>query len=232
MRLLVVSDPPESASALVRAVAGMSRPSRGRVELAGSPDPSVDGWARRVAYLGPEPGLHGWMTPREALQLAARLLGLPVGLASERIERALAWVGVGPPTSDRPISKASLAVLHRVGLAAALMADPEVLLLDEPLRGLETRERTKLLRLPGPRHTVVIASRYPASEAGLVSHVALLREGRVALVAPVNELDVAGLPMSMRGIEALAERAGGQPAVEHDPVELTERIGPVPGVNR
>lgn len=204
MRLLVVSDPPDAASALVRVMAGMAPRSRGRVEIAGSSDPSVDGWARRVAFLGPEPGIHGWMTPREALRLAARLLGLPAGLAAERTERALAWVGVGPPLSDRSVSRASLAVLHRVGLAAALMADPEVLLLDEPLRGLETRERTKLLRLPGPRHTIVIASRYPASEAGLVSHVALLRAGKVACMAPVNDLDAAGLPLSMRGIQALA----------------------------
>ena len=79
-----------------------------------------------------------------------------------------------------------------------------MLLLDEPLRALEAQERARLLRLPGRRRTVVLASRYPASEAGLVSHVALLRGGRVALMAPVGDLEAAGLPLSMRGIAALA----------------------------
>jgi ABC-type sulfate/molybdate transport systems ATPase subunit len=104
-----------------------------------------------------------------------------------------------------------------VSLAAALIADPEVLLLDEPLRALEAEERARLLRLPGRRRTVVLASREPASEAGLASHVALLRAGRIAMLAPTSELDAASLPLSMRGILSLAElrssaRAG---AFEH-----------------
>lgn len=204
MRLLVVSDPPEGASGLVRVLAGLSASRRGRVEIAGMTERSVTGWARRVAYLGPEPGIHRWMTPREALALAADLLGLGPAVAEERIDRALGWVGIGPTAADRPLSREGAAMVQRTGLAAALLADPEVLLLDEPLRALETIERTRLLRLPGSRHTIVIASRHPTAEAGLVSHVALLRAGRLVLLAPVRDLDAAGLPLSMRGIEALA----------------------------
>jgi hypothetical protein len=58
---------------------------------------------------------------------------------------------------------------------------------------------------------MVLASRYPASEAGLVSHVALLRGGRVAMLAAVADLEVAGLPLSARGIGALAERRTSGP---------------------
>jgi len=205
MRLLVVSEPAASASALVRVLAGLSPPDHGRVEIAGLADPSRDGWGRRIAHLGPEPGIHAWMTPREALALAAGLLELPRAESTRRIGRALAWARIPPEAVDRPVRRGGPPLLQRTGLAAALIADPEVLLLDEPLRALETHERARLLRLPGRRRTIVLASRYPASEEGLASHVALLRDGRAALMAPIADLEMAGLPLSMRGIAALAD---------------------------
>lgn len=205
MRLLVVSEPAASASALVRVLAGLSPPDHGRVEIAGLADPSRDGWGRRIAHLGPEPGIHAWMTPREALTLAAGLLELARAESARRIGRALAWARIPPEAVDRPVRRGGPPLLQRTGLAAALIADPEVLLLDEPLRALETHERARLLRLPGRRRTIVLASRYPASEEGLASHVALLREGKVELMARIADLETAGLPLSMQGIAALAD---------------------------
>src|SRR4029077_17827378 len=96
------------------------------------------------------------------------------------------------------------ALAQRVALAAAMLTDPEVLLLDEPLRAVEADERTRLLAIPGRRRTVLIVSRYPASEAGLVNQVAFLRDGRLAVHVPVTELDARGLTLSQRGIEAIA----------------------------
>ena len=205
MRLLLVSEPEASSSSLLRVLAGLSRPSRGRVEIAGLGDGSAHGWARRVAYLGPEPGIHRWMTPREAITLAAGLLGVPEADAERRIEQALAWARVPPEAIDRPVSRGGPPLLQRTGFAAAIVGNPEVLLLDEPLRALESHERARLLRLPGLRRTMVLASRYPASEEGLASHVAYLRRGRVVLMARVGELEAAGLPLSTRGIAALAD---------------------------
>jgi ABC-2 type transport system ATP-binding protein len=216
MRLLVVGEPEESASMLVRVLAGLSRPSGGRVEIAGLADPSAGGWGRRVAHLGPEPGIPSWMTPREALALAAQLLDLSSADAVRRTEKVLAWARIRPEWLDRPVRHGGPPLLQRTGLAAAMLADPEVLLLDEPLRALEADERSRLLRLPGRRRTVVLASRYPASEAGHVSHVALLRDGRVVLLAAIEDLEEVGLPLSVRGIDALAERRAAEP-VPRDP---------------
>jgi ABC-2 type transport system ATP-binding protein len=214
-RLLLVSEPDASASVLLRVLAGLSRPSRGRIEIAGLADPSIDGWARRVAYLGPDPGIHAWMTPREALDLAAGLLELSPADAARRTDAAMSWARIPPDAADRPVGRGGPPLLQRTGLAAALLADPEVLLLDEPLRALEADERRRLLRLPGGRRTVIMGSRYPASEAGLATHVAYLRDGRIALLARLDELAAAGLSLSMRGIAAMADRrvaaAGGSP---------------------
>ena len=113
MRLLVVADPDESASMLLRVLAGLSRPSRGRVEIAGMADPSAEGWGRRIAYVGPEQGIPGWMTPREALALAAGLLELPAAEADRRAERALAWAHVPSDAANRP----PLALQATLGLA-------------------------------------------------------------------------------------------------------------------
>ena len=212
MRLLVVGEPEESASMLIRVLAGLSRPRRGRIEIAGLSDPSASGWGRRVAHLGPEPGIPSWMTPREALALAAQLLELSTADTARRTERTLAWARIRPEWLDRPVRHGGPPLVQRTALAAALLADPEVLLLDEPLRALEADERSRLLRLPGRRRTVVLASRYPASEAGLVSHVSLLRDGRVAMLAAVADLEAAGLPLSVRGIDALADRRAAAPS--------------------
>jgi ABC-type multidrug transport system ATPase subunit len=205
MRLLLVGQPEASASMLVRILAGLSRSQGGQIEIAGLTDSTADGWGRRVAYLGPEPGIHAWMTPREALELAARLLALPHAEAARRIQRALAWVRIPADLADRPVGRSGPPLLQRTGLAVALIADPEVLLLDEPLRALEAHERARLLRLPGRRRTMVLASRYPASEEGLVTHVALLREGRIGLLASLRDLEDSGQSLSMRGILALAD---------------------------
>jgi branched-chain amino acid transport system ATP-binding protein len=89
-------------------------------------------------------------------------------------------------------------------VASAFALRPEVILLDEPLRALEADQRSRLLRLPGERVTILMASRYPASESGLITHVALLQRGRVMMLTAVAELENAGLPLSAKGVGALA----------------------------
>lgn len=208
-RTLVVSEPDGTASVLVRVLAGLSHLDHGRISIAGSEDPSSKGWGRRVAYLGPNPGLHTWMTPSEALWLTADLLELPDGERARRVERAVAWARIPSEALGRPMTRGGAPLQQRTGLAAAILGDPEVLLLDEPLRALDARERARLLKVPGRRRAVLLASRYPASEAGIASHVVFLREGRVQLIAPVSELESAGLALSHRGIQALAATRSG-----------------------
>lgn len=212
-RLVVVGEPDEGASDLVRVLAGLTRPRRGRVSIAGLDGPAALR-AGRVAYLGPEPGIPGWMTPREALDLAADLAGMAGPAAARAVERVVAHARIPGDALDQPIRRAGPVIGQRTGLAVAILGDPEVLLLDEPLRALGAAERVSLLRLPGRRRTVMLASRYPASEAGIATHVALVRDGRIAVLARVDELTAHGLPLSLRGIGALADRgtSGASPA--------------------
>jgi ABC-type multidrug transport system ATPase subunit len=203
-RLLLIGEPDDAAGLLLRVLAGLARADGGTLELAGEHEVGDErhGWRRRVAYAGPRTVPYPWLSAREALELAGRLIGLERHERAERIERAVLRWRLGRDL-DVPIRRAGPSVAQRAGLAAALLGDPEVVLLEEPLRAVEPEERSALLRLPGPRRTMIVASRYPATEAGIVDRVALLREGRIVLHEPVSRLRQRQLPLSRQGVERL-----------------------------
>lgn len=212
-RALVVSEPAAASSLLLRVLAGLVRPSAGMVRLAGlgRGDNTSAGWARRVAYVGPDAQAYAWLSPLEVLQLAARLAELDPALARRRVDAGLDRFGLRA-AARRPLGRSEPAVGQLVGLAAATLSDPEVLLLDEPLRSVDEALRRRLLRVAGRRVTMLLASRYPAAEEGIVDQVAFIRGGRVALRADVNELAARRLPLSLRGIGALAEMRDAEAA--------------------
>jgi ABC-type multidrug transport system ATPase subunit len=213
-RLLLVSVPDSAGSLLLGILAGLIRPRDGTFDLAGlsRDDESGSGWRRRVAYLGPESGYYEWLSPVEVLDLAGRLAGHDRAERRRRADAAIERYRLGPGL-HAPIRRGGPALAEKVGLAAAMLTDPEVLLLDDPLRSCDPGERARLLRIPGRRRTVLLASRYPASEDGFVNQVALLRGGRIALHARREELDEHGLQLSLRGISTLADlRAAETPA--------------------
>lgn len=218
-RVLISGEVPESPSLLLRIMAGLARPDRGRVVVAGLLREAAipEGWARRVGFVGSDPGIPLWMTPAESLQLAARLAGIDGPQRDRLIDEALQRFQLGA-IRDRPLRHAGRIVAERTALAAALLPDPEVLLLDEPLRAHAPPDRLRMLQIPGERRTVLIASRFPAQEGGVIDRVVLIRDGRIALHAPVTELDAQRLPLSLRGMTALADHmAMGGPAEDVGP---------------
>ena len=210
-RLLLVSRPEASASMLLRILAGVARSDGGHVMLAGlsRADAGAAGWARRIGYVGPEVSIHGWLSPREALALAADLVEVAPAERQQLVEGALEHYDLAA-AADQPIRRGGPSVAERVALAAAQLNQPEVLLLDEPLRAVDPLQRTRLMLGVGRRQTVIIASRYPSAEVGLVNRVVLLRDGRVALNAPVGDLEWAGRPLSLTAIEELASTSPGR----------------------
>jgi ABC-2 type transport system ATP-binding protein len=204
-RLLLVSEPDDAASTLLRILTGLVRPSGGSFELAGVPrsDEADAGWRRRIGYVGREQGFYPWLSPREILDLAGRLADYDRAERRRRIDAAIEQYRLGRG-HDKPVSRGGPPLAQRVALAAAMLTDPEVLLLDDPLRSIDPAERARLLAVPGRRRTVVLASRYPASEDGLVDQVALLLNGRLNIHARRGELADRGLPLTLRGIASLA----------------------------
>jgi len=186
-RVVVSGTPDEAPSLLLKVFAGLARVTSGTIRVAGLSMDMADrpGWARRVGYVGSEPGVPAWMTPTEALELAARLAGLDGPERARRVEESLAEYGL-VPSRDKSVKRAGRKVHERTALAAALIADPEVLLLDEPLSSHGAEDRFGWLRIRGARRTVLMASPDPLRESGLVDRVVVLREGRVAMNARVG----------------------------------------------
>lgn len=207
-RLLVVSQPEEAARDLLRVLAGLARPSAGNVWLAGLDPAASQRAGGLVSYVGPQAGLYTWMTPREALALSARL----TAQAAERIDGTLARYGLAG-VAETPMRRLGASVAQRVALAAAVLTDPEILLLDDPLSAIDVDERLYLLSADDRRRTMLMASRFPSREAGVCDHLCFVKDGRVALLAPMSALADEGLPLSRKGIEALVERReGSRPA--------------------
>ena len=178
----------------------------------------AEGWARRVGYVGSDPGIPPWMTPSESLELAARLAGIDGPQRERLIDESLLHFQLGA-IRDRPLRHAGRIVAERTALAAALLPDPEVLLLDEPLR--RPRPAGSASLPAHPRRAPDGAHRQPVPGAGGRPRGTRGPDPRrrIALHAPIDELDAQRLPLSLRGMTALADLAmvgrpsrGGRPA--------------------
>ena len=149
------------------------------------------------------------MSAREALELSARLLDYGRAERGARIEQAMSRAEIpGMLDLDRPLRRATRPERQLVALAAALVGEPEIILLDEPLRGHEPSERSRILGGLGERTTLVIAGESPVADEGVAREVALIADGRVAVHAPLAELTQRGLPLTLAGLERIAAGTG------------------------
>jgi heme exporter protein A len=187
-RTLVVFGPNGAGkTTLLRVLAGLLRPHAGDVRVLGARLPG-EGWRARgrVGLLTHEPLLYRELSARENLRFHARLHGVPPARVDEALEAVRLRL-----RADDPIAELSRGMVQRVAVARAVLHDPALLLLDEPLANLDPAAAAVLEPLIGRSsgRTRVVTSHDPAG--GLAEgDIALgLRGGRVALLAPVAEVD-------------------------------------------
>lgn len=166
-------------STLLRLLAGLTRPSRGSVEIAGRRAQGREARAR-IGLVGHETFLYPELTARENLLFAARLHG--VADPAARAERLLAEAGLDG-VADRPVRGFSRGMAQRVAVARGLVHDPAVLLLDEPFTGLDRAAAGRLAeRLAGLRsggRTLVLVTHDVAAAARLAGAAIVLARGRI-----------------------------------------------------
>ena len=160
---------------------GLLRPSRGAISVFGKPadDPRSLG---QVGYLPELPYFYPYLTPREVLTYYARLSGLAGGTLKEHVGSALERVGI-VAAADRKMSEFSKGMLQRVGVAQALQHDPQLLVLDEPVSGLDplaVAEFRELFQRLNDEGKAILLSSHSISEVEKLCHrVGILSEGRL-----------------------------------------------------
>lgn len=209
---------------IISVLAGLRRPTAGTVTLA------VD--RRKIAVLVDTPRFEPWLTAAEVVDLA-RHLATP-GLPRTRVEQALAEVGLREARG--PVGGFSRGMLQRLGLAACLVGDPELLILDEPCSALDPAGRREVLDLIGRlarTATVVLSTHILADVQEVCDTVAVVDRGRIRFEGTVTDLlarsaTVFALqvrPPATGFVDALRDRPWVSEAVEPAPGRIRLVVG-------
>jgi len=186
---------------------GLLRPDSGTATVFGLPlgDRS---WKRRIGYLPENPYLYDYLTVAEYLDYVGRIFGMPPSQRRERSRERLAQVGLEGAAGVQ-LRRCSKGMLQRAGLAQALLNDPELVFLDEPMSGLDPIGRRLvrdiILGLKRAGKTVFFSTHILSDAETLCDRVALLKSGSLVSIGRLDEileLSVSHMEMLVSGIDA------------------------------
>jgi ABC-2 type transport system ATP-binding protein len=174
----------------IKCLLGLLQPDAGAVSLFGEPGPTLAA-RRRLGYLPERPYFYQHLKGLELLEYFGRLCGMHGAALRARSEELLALVGL-PDDGDKPLGQYSKGMLQRIGVAQALINEPDLVVLDEPMSGLDPigrREVKDLIMSVKRRGATVFFSSHILSDAEeLCDRVCLLVEGKLRLEATVDDL--------------------------------------------
>jgi ABC-2 type transport system ATP-binding protein len=215
-------------STTMRMIVGLDRPTEGRALVLGEPFAARADGLRRVGALLDAGEVQGSRTAQAYLRAAAATIGLGAG----RVREVLALAGLEDVARQR-IGSYSLGMRQRLGIALALLGDPPVVMLDEPVNGLDPDGvvwvRHLLRSLADEGRTVFVSSHLMSEVAQTADHLVVVGRGRLVADVPTGELLSAGTPsVTVRADEAatlgsLLTARGA--AVERPAAELLEVRG-------
>ena len=177
---------------LMRVIAGLQRPSQGTVTVLGEDPRSHPSVYKNISLVPEDEAVYERLTARQFIELAARLARVddPVGKTSAVLETVEL---TGP--ADRALGGYSKGMRQRAKVAAALVSDPQVLLLDEPLNGADPVQRAQLIglfkELGATGRTVLVSSHVLAEVERMAERVVAMVDGRLAAVGSVATIRAA-----------------------------------------
>jgi len=207
---------------------GLIRASGGRAHVLGH-DVRETEYRRQVGFLPEAPYFYDYLTGREFLRFYARVCGVPRARRGARVAQLLDWVGLAA-AGDARLRTYSKGMLQRVGIAQALVHDPQVVFLDEPMSGLDPIGRKEIRdlirRLQGEGKTVFMNTHILSDVEMLCDRVAIIVKGRIrwegaphAIVADDEaEVVLTGVPVAEA--ERLSARFGAGFHAAGERVEL------------
>jgi ABC-2 type transport system ATP-binding protein len=189
----------------LRLLLGLARPTSGRALVFGQPFADLDRPATRVGAVLEAADLHPGRSGLDHLRVLAEVVRVP----KRRVEEVLAQVDLSG-AARRPASAYSLGMRQRLALAAALLGDPELLILDEPANGLDPAGvrwlRDFLRAFAAEGRTVLISSHHLAEIALTVDRALIIDRGRLVADAPIGELTARGLEDAFLELTSEARR--------------------------
>jgi len=189
-------------------------PTEGSAKILGR-DISDVSMHNRIGYCPENPYFYDYLTANELMDYFGRLFGYDAATRKRKSEDLLTAVGLTPPEWRRQLRKYSKGMLQRVGLAQALINDPEIVFLDEPMSGLDPVGRREIRELiAGLRDkgvTVFMSTHILSDIEAMCDEVAILRGGKLAASGDLNDLltksgEQRSLEISIKGVSADAIR--------------------------
>jgi ABC-2 type transport system ATP-binding protein len=173
----------------IKAILRLIMPDAGQISLFGAAL-SIDA-RRRIGYLPENPYVYQYLRAHEFLDLCGRLMGMPRAQRRKRSDEMIELVGLGHAI-DRPIGRFSKGMMQRMGLAQALLHDPELLILDEPMSGLDPIGRKQVRDIIlAERHagkTLIFTSHVLSDVEMLCDRIAIVNKGEVVARGTLDEL--------------------------------------------
>ena len=174
----------------IKMLTGLIAPTGGEAYLFGERVPSPEA-RRRIGFLPENPYVYPYLTPREFVDLCGRLSGMRGEALRKRTMVVLEQVKIAY-AADRQVRRLSKGMLQRTGLAAALVADPEMLILDEPMSGLDPVGRKEVRDLifaeRDQGRTIFFSTHILSDVEAMCDRVAILREGKVIVSGAIRQL--------------------------------------------
>jgi ABC-2 type transport system ATP-binding protein len=168
-------------STSIKMLLGLAKPTSGEAFVLGAPSGNVE-IRRKIGFLPENFRFYEWLTPAELLHLHGRLCGVPTGQLWERVPALIDLVGLTPHI-DKRLQNFSKGMLQRIGLAQALIHEPEIIFLDEPTSGLDPLGRRMvrdIIRAQRDRGATVFLNSHLLSEIEITcDQVVFIREGEV-----------------------------------------------------
>ncbi|MCB9606733.1 MAG: ABC transporter ATP-binding protein [Polyangiaceae bacterium] len=196
----------------IKMLTGLIAPTSGRASLMGEPvgRPRV---LSKVGFLPENPYVYPYLTPLEFVEMCGELSGLRGRACRDRARQVLERTGVWY-AADRQVRRLSKGMLQRTGLAAALVADPELLILDEPMSGLDPvgRKEVKdlILEERANGRTIFFSTHILADVEALCDRVTILRKGQVVVSGALSELLNFGANETQIVLDAVSEELQGE----------------------
>ena len=200
---------------LMRMICGVMKPTGGRIRCDGIEIGQLGRAYRRLfGYLPQDFGYYGEFSARRFLRYMAALKAMPQDRAERRIDEMLDLVDLAPFQKQK-LKTFSGGMLRRIGIAQALLNDPEILILDEPTAGLDPRERVRfrnIISSLGKERTVVLSTHIVSDVDYIADQIMIMKHGEIAAEGTAQELTRVAGKIAWKCVagEEEAERLGGR----------------------